>query len=73
VRGFAFALFAGGWVRLVEFFFEDIAANIDAFVADINAGAGDEFFYLGVALSAEGAHGEIGCAGHGVKTLSFKC
>jgi hypothetical protein len=71
VRGFALALFASGCVWLVDFFIEDIATNVDAFVADINARAGDEFFYLGVALSAEGTHGEIGSAGHG-KNLNDK-
>ena len=49
---------------LVQFFIENTFANVDAAIADINAGAGDQFAYLCVALATEGAHGEVGSAGH---------
>jgi hypothetical protein len=39
-----------------EFLFKDVLADVDALVADIDAGAGDQFFDLGVALSAERTH-----------------
>ena len=58
--GLAFAFFRCA----AKFLFEDVRANPDALVADVNAGAGDELFDLRVALSAERAHGEIGGAGH---------
>ena len=56
------------FLRLVlEFLVEDAFAEADAAVADVDAGAGDEFAHLAVALSAERAHGEIGGAGHGIR------
>ena len=61
--GFISLAFAFFW-RAAEFLLEDVRANADALVADVNAGTGDEFFDLRVALSAERAHGEIGGAGH---------
>jgi hypothetical protein len=64
VCGATFAFFAVRGIGLIEFFIEYVAADIDAFVTNIDPRAGDEFFNLGVALSAEGAHGKIGSAGH---------
>jgi len=50
---------------LVQLFFEDTATDVDAPVTNVNAGTGDQLFDFGVALSAEGAHREIGGSGHG--------
>jgi hypothetical protein len=47
-----------------EFFFQDSPANGNAAVANINAGASDEFANFGLALSAKRAHGEIVRARH---------
>ena len=52
---------------LFEFFVEDALTKGDATVADVNAGAGDEFADLAMALTAERAHGEIGRPGHRLK------
>ena len=52
-RGFAFGRSAA------EFLFENVGANLDALVADIHTGTGDQFFNLRMALSAEGAHRQI--------------
>ena len=49
---------------LVEFLIEDAFADVDATVANINAGPGDEFAHFRVAFATEGAHGEVGSAGH---------
>ena len=46
----------------VQLLIEDAFANIDATIADINAGAGDQLAHLSVALATEGAHGEVGSA-----------
>jgi len=43
---------------------ENAFGNIDAAIADINARAGNQLSHLGMTFAAEGAHGEIGCAGH---------
>ena len=48
----------------VELFIENAFADVDAAVANLNAGAGDELAYLGMALAAKRAHREIGSAGH---------
>ena len=48
----------------VQFFIENTLANVDAAIADINAGTGDQFAHLCMALATEGAHGEVGSAGH---------
>ena len=48
----------------VEFLIEDALANVDTTVADVNAGPGNQLSYLGVAFATEGAHGEVGSAGH---------
>ena len=40
---------------LLEFFADDVVAEFDAFVADVNAGAGDEFSDLVLAFTAERA------------------
>jgi hypothetical protein len=39
--------------RLVSFLGEDLTAQVDALVADIHAGTGDELFGLVLALSAK--------------------
>ena len=49
---------------LVQLLVEDAFADIDAAVADVNAGAGDELAHFRVAFAAEAAHGEIGGACH---------
>ena len=51
----------------VEFLFQDAAANVDATVANVDAGAGNEFFDFGVALATEGTHRQIGSTGHGIE------
>jgi hypothetical protein len=48
---------------------EDPFANINATVADIDTGPGNKLFDLGMALSAERTHREIGRAGHGLVFL----
>jgi hypothetical protein len=40
-----------GFLR--NFFIEDVFANVDAAIADVDSGTGDEFSNLGMALSAE--------------------
>ena len=45
--------------RVVELLFDDLVAQIDALVADVDAGAGDELLDLLLALSAEGALEEV--------------
>ena len=49
---------------LVQFLIENAFADVDAAVANVNAGPGDEFAHLGVALATEGAHRQVGGAGH---------
>jgi hypothetical protein len=44
---------------------KNIGAKGDAVVANVDPRTGDEFLYLRMALSAEGAKGEVGGAGHG--------
>ena len=46
-------LFEVQLTRLGEFFFDDLVAQLDAFVADVHAGAGDELLHLLLRLSAE--------------------
>jgi hypothetical protein len=48
----------------VELLIEDALANVDTTVADVNTGPGNQFAHLGVAFATEGAHGEVGSAGH---------
>src|SRR5882724_2207111 len=48
----------------VEFFIENAFANVDAAVANVNAGTCDEFSHFSVALATEGAHGEVRSARH---------
>ena len=48
-----------GWGDLllfVEFFFEDAFANVDAPVADVDTGTGDQLFDFCVTFTAEGTH-----------------
>jgi hypothetical protein len=54
---------------LMELFFEDAAADVDATVTDVNSGTGDKFFDFSVALSAEGTHREIGSSCHMKKKM----
>jgi hypothetical protein len=51
---------------------ENVGAKGDAVVTDVDSGAGNEFFNLGVALAAEGAKGEVGRAGHGGSGTYFE-
>ncbi len=44
---------------LGEFFLDDLVAQVDALVADVHAGTGDELFDLLLTLSAEGALQQI--------------
>ena len=53
-----------GLLLVRKFLVQDGGAHLDTLVADIDAGAGDELLDLRVALATEGAHGEIGRAGH---------
>src|SRR5215216_7251903 len=48
----------------VELFIENAFANVDAAVANVNAGTCDEFSHLSVALATERAHGEVRSACH---------
>src|SRR5205085_7250960 len=48
----------------VQFLVENAFADVDATVADVNAGTGDEFTHLRVAFATERAHGEVGSARH---------
>jgi hypothetical protein len=47
-----------------QFLTENGRADVDAFVTNIDAGTGDEFFDLRVTFATEGTHGEIVCACH---------
>ena len=58
---------------LVQFLVEDAFADIDARVADIDARAGDEFLDFRVAFAAEGAHREVGGAGHWSGNVNVGC
>ena len=49
---------------LVQLLVEDAFANVDAAIADVNAGTGDEFADLGMAFATKRAHREVGSAGH---------
>ena len=49
----------------VQLLVEDAFADVDAAVANVDAGTGDELAHLRVALAAEAAHREVGSAGHG--------
>ena len=44
---------------LAEFFLDDLVAQVDTFIADINAGARNELFDLFLALAAKGALEQI--------------
>ena len=48
-----------------EFLVEDLLAENDAVVADVNARPGNELLDFGVGLAAETAEREVGRAGHG--------
>jgi len=48
-------LFKTNLGRLREFFFDDLVAEIDALIADIDAGSGDELLYLLLRFPTEGA------------------
>ena len=55
------------WVGLVELLVDDLVAEIDALVADVDAGAGDELLDLPLALAAKAAEKlfvAVGCACH---------
>src|SRR3989304_3229646 len=47
---------------LGELFLDDLVAEIDALVADVHAGAGDELLHLLLRLAAEGALQQVGVA-----------
>ncbi len=47
-----------------ELFVEDLLAEDDAIVADVNARPGDELFDFGVGLAAKAAERQVGGAGH---------
>src|SRR5215213_195933 len=55
---------------LVQLFIEDALADVDATVANVNAGTGDQLPHLRVAFATEGAHREVGSAGHGPTGLN---
>src|SRR5207237_10350395 len=48
----------------IERLVEDAFAGVDATVANIDAGTGNQLAHLGVAFATKRAHGEIGSAGH---------
>jgi hypothetical protein len=54
----------GDFLLFVELFFEDAFANVDAPIADVDAGTGDQLFDFCVTFTAEGTHREIGSSGH---------
>ena len=54
---------------LLRFLVEDVFADRNATVADVDARPGDQFAHLRVTLSAERAHGKICRAGHGILFL----
>ena len=59
---------------LLGFFIQDRLADLDAVVADINAGAGDQLLHFRMALATEGTDGEIRSTGHGYfRRLRRKC
>src|SRR5205807_9469714 len=50
-----------------QLFVDDLVAEIDALVADVDAGAGDQLLHLPLALAAEAAEKllvAVGCARH---------
>ena len=49
----------------LEFAVEDVLAEDDAVVANVNTRSGDELFDFGVRLAAEAAHGDVGGPGQG--------
>ena len=49
---------------LVQLLVEDAFADVDATVANVDAGTGDELAHFRVAFATEGAHREVGSAGH---------
>ena len=49
----------------VQLLIEDALADVDATVANIDAGTGDQLAHLRVAFATEGAHCEVGSASHG--------
>ena len=53
----------------VQFLVEDAFADIDATVANVDPGTGDELAHLGVAFAAEGAHCEVRSACHRCASL----
>ena len=54
---------------LLQFLIEDTFTESDTTVADIDAGTGDKFTHLAVALAAERAHCQIARAGHEIKRV----
>src|SRR5690606_28605161 len=50
----------GFFARFGEALLDDLVAQLDAFVADVDAGARDELLHLLLALSAEGAFEQVG-------------
>ena len=55
-----FELAGLGLAGLGEALFDDLVAELDALVADVDAGPGDELLDLLLALSAEGALEQVG-------------
>ena len=55
--GFPIGLAAVTWVALAidKFFIQDLGAEIDAFVADVDTWPGNQFAYLVLRLAAERA------------------
>ena len=51
---------------LVELFVENALADVDAAIADINAGTGDQFFDFGMRFAAETAQRDIGRTSHNI-------
>jgi hypothetical protein len=48
----------------IQFLVENAFANVDAAIADVNTGTGDEFAHLGVAFATEGTHRQVRGARH---------
>ena len=53
-----------GEALLFEFFIEDVLADDDAGIADVNARSSDQLFDFRVAFTTEGAHCDVRGAGH---------